>query len=111
MFLGSIVVLIILFILDGEVDYISLKKLVDFYVDVGIDVIVFVGITGEFVMLMVEEYVKVVVKMVEFVEGCLFIIVGIGVNVIYEVVIFSCLLNNIGIVGYLSVMFYYNKLI
>lgn len=43
MFSGSIVALITPFTPDGEVDYISLKKLVDFHVDAGTDAIVSVG--------------------------------------------------------------------
>lgn len=55
MFSGSIVALITPFTPDGEVDYISLKKLVDFHVDAGTDAIVSVGTTGESATLTVEE--------------------------------------------------------
>lgn len=76
MFSGSIVALITPFTPDGEVDYISLKKLVDFHVDAGTDAIVSVGTTGESATLTVEEHVKVVAKTVEFAEGRLPIIAG-----------------------------------
>lgn len=73
--------------------------------------IVLVGIMGEFIMLSIDENVKVIKKIVEFVDGCIFIIVGIGLNVISEVVIMMKLFVNSGVVGCLSVVFYYNKLI
>ncbi|EIC9800041.1 4-hydroxy-tetrahydrodipicolinate synthase [Vibrio cholerae] len=109
MFSGSIVALITPFTPDGEVDYISLKKLVDFHVDAGTDAIVSVGTTGESATLTVEEHVKVVAKTVEFAEGRLPIIAGTGANATHEAVTFSRLLNNTGIAGYLSVTPYYNK--
>ncbi|MGL6026751.1 MAG: 4-hydroxy-tetrahydrodipicolinate synthase [Vibrio sp.] len=109
MFSGSIVALITPFTPDGEVDYISLKKLVDFHVAAGSDAIVSVGTTGESATLTVEEHVKVVAKTVEFAEGRLPIIAGTGANATHEAVTFSRLLNNTGIAGYLSVTPYYNK--
>ncbi|MGL4380785.1 MAG: 4-hydroxy-tetrahydrodipicolinate synthase [Vibrio sp.] len=109
MFSGSIVALITPFTPDGEVDYISLKKLVDFHVAAGTDAIVSVGTTGESATLTVEEHVKVVAKTVEFAEGRLPIIAGTGANATHEAVTFSRLLNNTGIAGYLSVTPYYNK--
>ncbi|EEY44637.1 4-hydroxy-tetrahydrodipicolinate synthase [Vibrio mimicus] len=109
MFSGSIVALITPFTPDGEVDYVSLKKLVDFHVDAGTDAIVSVGTTGESATLTVEEHVKVVAKTVEFAEDRLPIIAGTGANATHEAVTFSRLLNNTGISGYLSVTPYYNK--
>ncbi|MDE1514507.1 MULTISPECIES: 4-hydroxy-tetrahydrodipicolinate synthase [Vibrio] len=109
MFSGSIVALITPFTPGGEVDYISLKKLVDFHVAAGTDAIVSVGTTGESATLTVEEHVKVVAKTVEFAEGRLPIIAGTGANATHEAVTFSRLLNNTGIAGYLSVTPYYNK--
>ncbi|MGL5429832.1 MAG: 4-hydroxy-tetrahydrodipicolinate synthase [Vibrio sp.] len=109
MFSGSIVALITPFTSGGEVDYISLKKLVDFHVAAGTDAIVSVGTTGESATLTVEEHVKVVAKTVEFAEGRLPIIAGTGANATHEAVTFSRLLNNTGIAGYLSVTPYYNK--
>ncbi|QIL84860.1 4-hydroxy-tetrahydrodipicolinate synthase [Vibrio sp. HDW18] len=109
MFSGSIVALITPFTPGGEVDYLSLKKLVDFHVAAGTDAIVSVGTTGESATLTVEEHVKVVAKTVEFAEGRLPIIAGTGANATHEAVTFSRLLNNTGIAGYLSVTPYYNK--
>ncbi|EGU44964.1 dihydrodipicolinate synthase [Vibrio ichthyoenteri ATCC 700023] len=109
MFSGSIVALITPFNLDGEVDYVSLKKLVDYHVAAGTDGIVAVGTTGESSTLTIEEHVKVVSKTVEFAEGRIPVIAGTGANATHESVTFSRLLNNSGIAGCLSVTPYYNK--
>ncbi|OIQ25557.1 4-hydroxy-tetrahydrodipicolinate synthase [uncultured Vibrio sp.] len=109
MFSGSIVALITPFNSNGEVDYISLKKLVDFHVEAGSDGLVAVGTTGESATLTVEEHVKVVNKAVEFADGRIQIIAGTGANATHESVTFSRLLNNSGIAGCLSVTPYYNK--
>ncbi|MCW8334275.1 4-hydroxy-tetrahydrodipicolinate synthase [Vibrio paucivorans] len=109
MFSGSIVALITPFNSDGEVDFISLKKLVDFHVAAGSDGIVAVGTTGESATLTIEEHVKVVTKAVEFADGRIPIIAGTGANATHESVTFSRLLNNSGIAGCLSVTPYYNK--
>ncbi len=109
MFSGSIVALITPFDSDGEVDYASLKKLVDFHVAAGTDAIVAVGTTGESATLSIEEHVKVVSKTVEFAEGRIPVIAGTGANATHEAVTFSRLLNNTGIAGCLSVTPYYNK--
>ena len=109
MFSGSIVALITPFNRDGEVDYVSLKKLVDYHVEAGTNGIVAVGTTGESATLTIEEHVKVVMKTVEFADGRIPVIAGTGANATHESVTFSRLLNNSGIVGCLSVTPYYNK--
>lgn len=108
MFSGSIVALITPFV-DGEVDFVSLKKLVDFHVDAGTTGIVAVGTTGESATLTVEEHVKVVNKIVEFANGRVQVIAGTGANATHEAVTFNRLLNDTGIAGCLSVTPYYNK--
>ncbi|MBU2898676.1 4-hydroxy-tetrahydrodipicolinate synthase [Vibrio hepatarius] len=109
MFSGSIVALITPFTHDGEVDFVSLKRLVDYHVESGSNGIVAVGTTGESATLTVEEHVKVVSKAVEFAEGRIPVIAGTGANATHESVTFSRLLNNSGISGCLSVTPYYNK--
>ena len=109
MFSGSIVALVTPFNLDGEVDFDSLKKLVDHHVAAGSDGLVAVGTTGESSTLTIEEHVKVVNKIVEFADGRIPVIAGTGANATHESVLFSRLLNGSGIVGCLSVTPYYNK--
>ncbi|PMH41062.1 4-hydroxy-tetrahydrodipicolinate synthase [Vibrio sp. 10N.286.49.B3] len=109
MFSGSIVALLTPFTLDGEVDFDSLKKLVEYHIKSGTDGIVAVGTTGESATLTIEEHVKVVHKVVEFAAGRIPVIAGTGANATHESVTFSRLLNNSGIVACLSVTPYYNK--
>ncbi|SHO55834.1 4-hydroxy-tetrahydrodipicolinate synthase [Vibrio quintilis] len=109
MFSGSIVALITPFNLDGEVDYASLKKLVEYHIDSGTDAIVSVGTTGESATLSIEEHVKVVSKTVEYAAGRISVIAGTGANATHESLTFSRLLNNTGVSGFLSVTPYYNK--
>ncbi len=109
MFSGSIVALITPFTQDGEVDFVSLKTLVDYHVESGTDAIVAVGTTGESSTLTIEEHVKVVEKVVEYSDGRIPVIAGTGANATHESITFSRLLNNTGIAGVLSVTPYYNK--
>ena len=109
MFSGSIVALVTPFNTDGEVDFDSLKKLVEHLVAAGSDGLVAVGTTGESSTLTIEEHVKVVNKIVEFADGRIPVIAGTGANATHESVLFSRLLNGSGIAGCLSVTPYYNK--
>ena len=109
MFSGSIVALVTPFNADGEVDFDSLKKLVEHHVAAGSDGLVAVGTTGESSTLTIEEHVKVVNKIVEFADGRIPVIAGTGANATHESVLFSRLLNGSGIAGCLSVTPYYNK--
>ncbi|MEZ8283132.1 4-hydroxy-tetrahydrodipicolinate synthase [Vibrio splendidus] len=109
MFSGSIVALVTPFNTDGEVDFDSLKKLVEYHVAAGSDGLVAVGTTGESSTLTIEEHVKVVNKIVEFADGRIPVIAGTGANATHESVLFSRLLNGSGIAGCLSVTPYYNK--
>ncbi len=109
MFSGSILALVTPFNADGEVDFDSLKKLVEHHVAAGSDGLVAVGTTGESSTLTIEEHVKVVNKIVEFADGRIPVIAGTGANATHESVLFSRLLNGSGIAGCLSVTPYYNK--
>ncbi|MBE8576921.1 4-hydroxy-tetrahydrodipicolinate synthase [Vibrio sp. OPT18] len=109
MFSGSIVALVTPFNTDGEVDFDSLKKLVEHHIAAGSDGLVAVGTTGESSTLTIEEHVKVVNKIVEFADGRIPVIAGTGANATHESVLFSRLLNGSGIAGCLSVTPYYNK--
>lgn len=109
MFSGSIVALLTPFNHLDEVDYDSLKNLVEYHIKSGSSGIVAVGTTGESATLTVEEHVKVVNKTVEFAAGRIPVIAGTGANATHEAVTFSRLLNDSGVAGCLSVTPYYNK--
>lgn len=109
MFSGSIVALVTPFTRDGDVDYASLKRLVEHHIQAGTDAIVSVGTTGESATLTVQEHISVVAKTVEFAAGRIPVIAGTGSNATHEAVQFCHHLNETGISGYLSVTPYYNK--
>ncbi|MDD1784152.1 4-hydroxy-tetrahydrodipicolinate synthase [Enterovibrio sp. ZSDZ35] len=109
MFSGSIVALVTPMDSSGEVDYASLKNLVDFHVNAGTDAIVSVGTTGESATVTVEEHIKIVLKTLEFADGRIPVIAGTGGNATHEAITFSKMFAGSGIAGCLSVVPYYNK--
>ncbi|WP_331828631.1 4-hydroxy-tetrahydrodipicolinate synthase [Candidatus Blochmannia sp. SNP] len=109
MFTGSIVALITPMDLQGSVDWISLKKLVDYHVTSGTTAIVSVGTTGEMSGLTQEEHVDVVMKTLEFSDGRLPVIAGTGANSTAEAISLTSKFNNSDIAACLSVTPYYNR--
>lgn len=109
LFQGSIVALVTPMDNHGEVDFETLKKLVEFHIKSGTDAIVSVGTTGESATLSIDENVKTILKTVEFAAGRIPVIAGTGANATSEAITMTKLLNNSGIAGCLSVVPYYNK--
>ena len=89
MFSGSIVALITPMNANGDVDYASLKKLVDFHAASGTDAIVSVGTTGESSTLTEAEHIEVVLKTLEFSAGRVPVIAGTGSNSTREAIFYS----------------------
>lgn len=106
---GSIVALITPMSPEGDVDYASLQKLVQFHIDNGTDAIVSVGTTGESATLPVDEHVAVVQKTVEYADGRIPVIAGTGANSTSEAIELGDLMQSVGISAMLSVVPYYNK--
>lgn len=109
MFSGSIVALVTPMNSQGQVDYVSLKKLVDFHIASGTDAIVSVGTTGESATIAVDEHVEIVLKTVEFAAGRIPVIAGTGANATKEAVAITKKFAGTGIAACLTVVPYYNK--
>lgn len=109
LFSGSIVALVTPMDEHGEVDFVTLKNLVEYHIASGTDAIVSVGTTGESATLTVDENIKVILKTVEFSDGRIPIIAGAGANATAEAIVMTKLLNDSGVAGCLSVVPYYNK--
>jgi 4-hydroxy-tetrahydrodipicolinate synthase len=109
MFTGSFVALITPMYDNGQIDYPSLEKLVDFHIQNGSHGIVSVGTTGESATLPFSEHVEVVRRTVEFAQGKIPIIAGSGANSTSEAIFLSEQMSGTGIKGFLSVVPYYNK--
>ena len=78
MFSGSIVALVTPFNHSDEVDYDSLKNLVEYHIKSGSSGIVAVGTTGESATLTVEEHVKVVNKVVKLLRAVFLLLLGLA---------------------------------
>lgn len=108
MFSGSIVALITPF-KNGEVDYESLGKLIEFHIDNGTDAILVCGTTGESPTLTFEEHEKVIEFAVKKAAGRIKVIAGTGGNATHEAVYLTSHAKEVGADGALVVVPYYNK--
>mgnify|MGYP003321450635 FL=1 len=108
-FLGSNVALITPMFDDGEVDYASLEKLIDFHVDAGTTSIVSVGTTGESATLNVHEHLQVVGHTIEYAAKRIPVIAGTGANSTSEAIELTQEAKNLGADACLLVTPYYNK--
>lgn len=109
MFTGSIVALVTPMDQKGDIDQVSLKKLIDYHVDSGTAAIVSVGTTGETSTLSHEEHSNVVMWTLEFSNERIPVIAGTGSNSTSQAISLTRRFNDIGVVGCLSVAPYYNR--
>lgn len=109
MFKGSYVAIVTPMDEQGQIDYVSLERLVSFHVKNGTHGIVSVGTTGESATLPFDEHIEVVKKTVEYAGGAIPVIAGSGANSTAEAIFLSEQLEKTGIAGFLSVVPYYNK--
>ncbi|QLB12729.1 dihydrodipicolinate synthase [Bisgaardia hudsonensis] len=109
LFYGSITAIITPMDNHGEVDFNTLKELVEYHVASGTNAIVSVGTTGESATLSIDENIKTILKTVEFADGRIPVIAGAGANATSEAITMTKLLNDSGVAGCLSVVPYYNK--
>ncbi|SHK20129.1 4-hydroxy-tetrahydrodipicolinate synthase [Thermocrinis minervae] len=108
MFYGSIVALITPF-KDGDVDYESLKKLIDFHVNNGTDAILVCGTSGESPTLTFEEHERVIQEAVAYAKGRIKVIAGTGANATHEALELTYYAKKAGADACLLVVPYYNK--
>ena len=108
-FLGSSVALITPMFDDGEVDYASLEKLIDFHIDAGTSSIVSVGTTGESATVGVHEHLHVIEHTIEYAAKRIPVIAGTGANSTSEAIELTQEAKNLGADACLLVTPYYNK--
>lgn len=109
MFSGSLVALVTPFDVHNQVDFKSLKRLIDFHVEAGSDGLVIAGTTGEAATLSRLEHIDLIARAVEFADGRLPIIAGTGSNSTSQTVDLSRAVADCGIAAFLIVVPYYNK--
>ncbi|MCF2948953.1 4-hydroxy-tetrahydrodipicolinate synthase [Paraglaciecola aquimarina] len=109
MFTGSFVALITPMFENGQIDYPSLQKLVEFHIQNGSHGLVSVGTTGESATLPFDEHIEVVRRTVEYANGKIPVIAGTGANSTAEAIFLNEQIGTTGVQGFLSVVPYYNK--
>ena len=106
---GSIVALVTPMQEDGSVDYLGLRRLIDWHVTEGTDCVGVVGTTGESPTVSVEEHCEIIRVAVEHAKGRVPIMAGAGGNSTAEAIELSRYALKVGADCTLSVVPYYNK--
>ena len=106
---GSIPALITPMLADGQVDYPTLRKLIDWHVTEGTDALVIVGTSGESPTVNVEEHREILRVSVEQAAKRIPIIAGCGANSTAEAIELAKFAETIGADAQLQVVPYYNK--
>jgi 4-hydroxy-tetrahydrodipicolinate synthase len=109
MFRGSWVALITPMVATGEIDYDSLKQLVNFHLNNGTQGLVIMGTTGEAATISLAEQIQVISAVCEQVNGQIPVIAGNGANSTSEAVERTKALATLPIAGFLTVTPFYNK--
>jgi len=106
---GSIVALVTPMNAEGEIDYASLERLVEFHIDQKTDAIVAVGTTGESATLDENDHMAVVQAVVKQVNQRIPVIAGTGANSTTEAITLTRRAKEVGADACLLVTPYYNK--
>jgi len=106
---GSIPALITPMLEDGQVDYPTLRKLIDWHVAEGTDALVIVGTSGESPTVTVDEHREILRVSVEQAAKRIPIIAGCGANSTAEATSLAKYAESIGADAQLQVVPYYNK--
>jgi 4-hydroxy-tetrahydrodipicolinate synthase len=108
-FHGSMPALITPMLDNGEVDYATLRQLIDWHVAEGTDALVVVGTSGESPTVNVDEHHEILRVAVEQSAKRIPIIAGCGANSTAEAVALAKYAESIGADAQLQVVPYYNK--
>lgn len=95
--------------LEDKIDFNSYKRMIDNYIAKGITGIIPLGTTGESPTINEEEFEKIIEKTVEYVNGRVPVIAGLGGNNTRKVVKQLKTLEKYKVKGILSVCPYYNR--
>ncbi len=106
---GSIVALVTPMQEDGHVDYVALRRLIDWHITEGTDCIGVVGTTGESPTVSMEENCQIIRAAVEYAAGRVPVMAGTGANSTAEAVELTRFAKQVGADCHLSVVPYYNK--
>lgn len=108
-FTGAGVAIVTPFKANGEVDYDTFAKNIEFQIENGTDAIIVCGTTGEASTLSHEEHLDVIRYCVKCVNGRIPVIAGTGSNCTETAIYLSQEAEKAGVDGLLVVTPYYNK--
>ncbi|MBC8061229.1 MAG: 4-hydroxy-tetrahydrodipicolinate synthase [Clostridiaceae bacterium] len=94
---------------EDKVDYVSYKRMVDFYLTKGVHGFIPLGTTGESPTVSEPEYEEIIEKTIEYTKGAVPIYVGLGGNNTKKVVEKLKVAEKYKINGILSVSPYYSR--
>ncbi len=106
---GLLVAMVTPFKEDGTVDVEGIRRIVEFHINSGTDVLVPCGTTGEVATLFEEEWELVIKTVVDASAGRIKVVAGAGGYNTAEVVERARTAQQLGVDGILSVCPYYNK--
>jgi 4-hydroxy-tetrahydrodipicolinate synthase len=106
---GSLVALVTPMFPNGDVDYASLERLIDWHIEEGTNGIVSVGTTGESATLNLKEHIEVIRHSCKYINKRVPVIAGTGANSTKEAVELTQESKLIGADYALIVTPYYNK--
>ena len=94
---------------DGNIDYETLKKLINYQIENKVDAIIIAGTTGEASTLTHEEHMNLIKECVKYVDKRIHVIAGTGSNNTKTAINNSKEAEQLGADGLLIVTPYYNK--
>ena len=109
MFSGSLVALVTPMHVNGDIDYFSLKKLVEWHLGNDTDGLVILGTTGESATVTTDERKKIIRQVVDQVNEKVPIVVGTGTNSTIRTIEMTRQAMELGADATLIVTPYYNK--
>jgi 4-hydroxy-tetrahydrodipicolinate synthase len=95
--------------IDDEVDYVSFRKLIDYYIEKGISGLIPMGTTGESPTVGEAETEEIVARTMEWVDKRVPVYVGVGGNCTQKTVQLVKKIEKYKVDGILSVCPYYNR--
>lgn len=109
LFRGTATALVTPFTADDQIDYRSLRTLIELQLSGDIDALVVLGTTGENPTISHDERRRLIDATIAIVDGRVPVIVGTGTNATATSVTFACEAAAAGATGQLVVAPYYNK--
>jgi 4-hydroxy-tetrahydrodipicolinate synthase len=106
---GTGIAIVTPFTPTGGIDYPALKRLIDYWIDGGVDYLVVMGTTGENVTLEKEEKIQLFDFCADAISGRVPLVIGIGGNYTDEIIRNFSLYDLSKASAVLSVSPYYNK--